>query len=81
MSQNFFKHLAKRSTLLSEDAIINDFDKQYVETNEIRVNNTFKEFVLQINQNEPSKQFAKTYLGEAIDFIQQAKEIRNKQNS
>jgi len=61
--------------------IINDFDKQYVETNEIRVNNTFKEFVLQINQNEPSKQFAKTYLGEAIDFIQQAKEIRNKQNS
>jgi len=61
--------------------IINDFDKQYVDSNEIKVSSTFKEFVLQINQNEPSKQFAKTYLGEAIDFIQQAKEIRNKQNS
>lgn len=61
--------------------IINDFDKHYVETDEIKLSNTFKEFVLQINQNEPSKQFAKTYLGEAIDFIQQAKEIRNKQNS
>jgi sulfite reductase (ferredoxin) len=61
--------------------IINDFDKQYVETNEIKLSNTFKEFVLQINQNEPSKQFAKNYLEEAIDFIQQAKEIRNRQNS
>jgi sulfite reductase (ferredoxin) len=61
--------------------IINDFDKHYVETNEIKLSNTFKEFVLQINQNEPSKQFAKNYLGEAIDFIQQAKEIRNRQNS
>ncbi|MBK7181729.1 MAG: HEPN domain-containing protein [Bacteroidetes bacterium] len=61
--------------------IINDFDIQYVDSNEIKLSSTFKEFVLQINQNEPSKQFAKIYLGEAIDFIQQAKEIRNKQNS
>jgi sulfite reductase (ferredoxin) len=61
--------------------IINDFDKHYVETNEIKLSNTFKEFVLQINQNEPSIQFAKIYLGEAIDFIEQAKGIRNKLNS
>ncbi len=51
--------------------IINDFDKQYVETKEIKLNSTFKEFVLQINQNEPSKLFAESYLNEAIDFINQ----------
>lgn len=43
--------------------IINDFDIQYVDSNEIKLSSTFKEFVLQINQNEPSKQFAKIYLG------------------
>ncbi len=58
--------------------IINDFDKQYVETNEIKLKTTFKEFVLQINQNEPSEEFAENYLTEAIDFIEQAKVIRNK---
>lgn len=51
--------------------IINDFDKQYVETKEIKLNSTFKEFVLQINQKEPSKEFAEKYLNEAIDFINQ----------
>lgn len=58
--------------------IINAFDKQYVETNEIKLKTTFKEFVLQINQNEPSKEFAKNYLTEATGFIEQAKAIRNK---
>ncbi|MBL7889801.1 MAG: HEPN domain-containing protein [Bacteroidia bacterium] len=61
--------------------IINDFDKQYVETNEIKLKTTFKEFVLQINQNEPSKAFAENYLTEAIGFIEQAKTIRSKQTS
>ncbi|MBN8695106.1 MAG: HEPN domain-containing protein [Bacteroidetes bacterium] len=61
--------------------IINDFDKQYVETNEIKLKTTFKEFVLQINQNEPSKEFAENYLTEAIGFIEQAKTIRSKQTS
>lgn len=56
--------------------IINDFDKHYVGTNEIKINDTFKKFVLQINQNEPSKEFAKTYLNDAIDFIHQAKLVR-----
>ncbi|MCC6838025.1 MAG: HEPN domain-containing protein, partial [Bacteroidia bacterium] len=58
--------------------IINDFDKQYVETNEIKLKTTFKEFVLQINQNEPSKEFSEKYLTGATGFIEQAKAIRNK---
>lgn len=61
--------------------IVNDFDKQYVETNEIKLKTTFKEFVLQINQNEPSEEFAENYLTEATGFIEQAKTIRSKQTS
>jgi len=57
--------------------IINDFDKHYVETKEVQLNSSFKEFVLQINQNEPSKEFAEKYLAEAVGFIEQTKLIRN----
>lgn len=56
--------------------IINDFDKYFVETGEVLFSGTFKEFVLQINQHEPSQEFAIDYLNGAKDFIQQAKRTR-----
>jgi sulfite reductase (ferredoxin) len=57
--------------------IINDFDKQYVETNEIKISGAFKDFALQINKQEPSKEFAENYLNDAIDFIRQAQLVRS----
>lgn len=60
----------------THSGIINDFDKHFVETSIINLNKTFKEFALQINQNEPTKQFAEKYLNETIDFIKQAKTLR-----
>ena len=51
-------------------AIINDFEKQFVETGEIVAPNGFANRVLEINKQEPSEAFARQYLAKAIDFHQ-----------
>jgi sulfite reductase (ferredoxin) len=71
--------LGKSVPTNTQHGIINDFDKNFVETKEITVDGTFKEFVLQINQNEPSRQFAEKYLEQAKAFLAQAKQYREAQ--
>ncbi len=69
-----FIHSAKG--LLLDEAIhvnthhtlINDFDKHFVETERFKLENSFKELVLQINKNEPTKEFAEYYFIEAKNF-------------
>ena len=61
----------------TQNDIINDFDKHFIDTLEINIDGTFREFVLQINKNEPTKQFAETYLRDAMNFIEQTKKLRN----
>ncbi len=53
--------------------ILNDFDKNFTDKGLYTNNTSFKELVLQINQNEPSKEFATKYLQQAKDFIAYAK--------
>lgn len=60
----------------TQNDIINDFDKHFVDAGEIQLTGTFRAFVLQINQNEPTKQFAETYLKNAKEFIKQASALR-----
>ena len=71
--------LGKSVPTNTQHGIINDFDKFFVETGEIKVPGTFREFVLQINQNEPSKAFAEKFLKESEAFLTQAKQYREKQ--
>jgi sulfite reductase (ferredoxin) len=58
--------------------IINDFEKHFVITSEIAIEGTFKDFVLQINQNEPSKAFASKYLIDAKQFLVKGNRMREK---
>ena len=37
---------------------------------------SFAEFILQINQNEPTKEFAESYYAQLEGFVKKAKEIR-----
>ncbi|MET1054399.1 MAG: HEPN domain-containing protein [Pedobacter sp.] len=48
--------------------IIREFDAHFVETGEVVLPETFNEFVLKINKNEPTQDFAITYLNQATDF-------------
>lgn len=57
-------------------ALINDFDKHFVVTGKFELSGTFKDLVLQINQNEPTLKFASTYFGDALKFISDVKQFR-----
>jgi sulfite reductase (ferredoxin) len=71
--------LGKSVPTNTQHGIINDFDKFFVETNEIKVNGTFKDAVLKINKQEPSKAFAEEFLKESTAFLTQAKAYRENQ--
>ena len=56
--------------------ILREFDANYVETGEVILPSTFNELVLQINKNEPSEEFAITYLNQATEFYKEMKAKR-----
>lgn len=56
--------------------IIREFDAQYVDTNEFDLNTSFNDLVTQINQNEPSEEFAATYKAAATEFLESVKAKR-----
>jgi sulfite reductase (ferredoxin) len=49
--------------------IINLFDTVFIETNKIELQSTLKDLVFQINKEEPSEEFARKYIKEAIAFF------------
>ena len=61
--------LDKNVNSSTQTGIIREFDNNYINTGEIKINGSFNDLVLQINKNEPSEGFAKTYLLEAADFL------------
>ena len=70
--------LDKEIHVNTHHGVISDFDKHFVESGEVKLRATFKDLILQINQNEPTKQFAELYYIEAKEFLQTVKSIREK---
>jgi sulfite reductase (ferredoxin) len=56
--------------------IIREFDTQYVDTKEFDLTTSFNNLVTQINQNEPSEEFAATYKSAATQFLENVKAKR-----
>jgi sulfite reductase (ferredoxin) len=80
-------HTAK-AFLLSRDiacntqhGIISDFDKHMVQTGEVPLGSDFKSLVMQINANQPTREFAESYLAQATDFLKLIFSIRLKQQT
>lgn len=63
----------------SHATIINQFDEEFVVTKKIKLPSTFAAFVYQIQQNEPTETFAKSYLKDAVWFLQQLKTYRKEE--
>jgi sulfite reductase (ferredoxin) len=61
--------LDKNINSSTQTGIIREFDNNFVNTAEIKIDGSFNDLVLQINKNEPSENFAKTYIKEATDFL------------
>ena len=78
-----------KALLLSENektnhhaGIIDLFDTVFTATNKIVLKSTFRDLVYQINQNEPSEAFAKSYIEDATAFFEaielyRAKDLAN----
>lgn len=73
-----------KALLLSKDVecntqikILQDFDKVFVETNEISCEWGFEKLVLSINQHEPEQEFAESYVSAFDIFLKQVDNYRN----
>jgi sulfite reductase (ferredoxin) len=69
--------LDKSQNYSTQHGVINGFNEHYGEEfGTYGVPFDFKQQVMQINQNEPTKEFAKTYLAESKEFINNAIKFR-----
>lgn len=59
--------------------VIREFEAHYIETGEVTLPAAFNDLVLQINKNEPTEDFAITYLNEATAFYKLMKTKREAQ--
>ena len=70
--------LAENQKTNHHAGIIELFDSVFVETNKINLNLPFKDLVYQINQNEPSEEFAKSFIQQGIAFFETIENYRAK---
>ena len=63
----------------TQAGIVRDFDANFVTTGKISLPSSFEELIYQLNENEPSKEFAEYYLEQSKLFNQQLSEFRNAQ--
>ena len=75
---------AAKALLLTKDVspttlhgIINEFQNHFNNEPSFNFKSDFKEITMQINQNEPSKEFAEKYFKQAGDFLRTALAYRN----
>lgn len=72
-----------KALLLTQDVkpstqyqVMNDFQRVFVEGGLIDIGSDFKEYLLRINKNEPSKEFAERFLADSSAFLEQAYDWR-----
>lgn len=69
--------LDKSVSASTQSGVIDKFQENFVVTGDISLSGkTFQELVLQINKNEPSEEFAKSYIAEAKAFLGLARAYR-----
>jgi sulfite reductase (ferredoxin) len=57
----------------TQTGIMRDFDEQYRDSQILEGIESFTELALQINKNEPTAEFAQSYLASTVDFVQRIK--------
>jgi sulfite reductase (ferredoxin) len=71
--------LDKHIHVNTQHGVIGDFDKHFVEAGVFPLKTSFKELILQINKQEPSKEFAETYFSQGDEFVRKVKAFRELQ--
>jgi sulfite reductase (ferredoxin) len=70
--------LAENQKTNHQAGIIDLFDTVFVATNIIQLKSSLRDLVYQINQNEPSAEFAQNYIQDAIVFFEAIESYREK---
>lgn len=60
-------------------SIIKDFDEKFVADGRIVVAGGFENLVLELNKNEPSQEFAKSYISDAKQFLEAVAKFRQQE--
>jgi sulfite reductase (ferredoxin) len=68
--------LSKDMKCNTQKGIIDDFQTYYIQTGDFGWSLDFSDYVLRINQQEPSQAFATLYCEDAHQFIQKVIDIR-----
>jgi len=63
----------------TQHGVINDFEKEFVESGKFTLYTSAKELILRINKNEPTQEFATAYLADANKFYKGLVDLREKQ--
>ncbi|MFP4090142.1 MAG: HEPN domain-containing protein, partial [Cyclobacteriaceae bacterium] len=80
--------IGAKALLLAEDInpntqinTIRDFDEHFVSKGLVKLDSSFEELVLQINQHEPDEAFAQHYLSASQSFIVLVQKVREQQKN
>ena len=67
---------AEKVKVNTHASIIKDFDELYVASGKIALEGSFENLTLQLNKNEPSEAFAKSYLEDAKSVLERLENFR-----
>ncbi|MEP3207617.1 MAG: nitrite/sulfite reductase [Maribacter sp.] len=67
---------AEKTKTNTHASIIRDFDEKFIQSGRVSLSKSFEELVLQLNKNEPSKEFAARYLADAKGFLSSIESFR-----
>ncbi|WP_321828169.1 HEPN domain-containing protein [Maribacter dokdonensis] len=70
---------AENTKVNTHVSIIKDFDEKFVADGRIAVAGGFEKLVLQLNQNEPTKEFAQSYIKDAKEFLETVEKFRKQE--
>ena len=67
---------SEKTKVNTHTSIIKDFDEKFVQTGRFDIKGGFEQLVLQLNKNEPTETFAKSYLADSKSYLNQVEEFR-----
>ena len=67
---------AQKTKTNTHNSIIKDFNTYFIANGRIALNSSFEDLVLQLNKNEPNETFAKSYLADAVEFLNKVEAYR-----
>ncbi len=70
---------AEKTKTNTHASIIKDFEEKFIVSGRISLTKGFEELVLQLNKNEPTEEFAKSYLEDAKGFLKSVETFRKQE--